>query len=344
MSIFLEVIQAQDQTGNEMIRRVPEQGTADIKAGAVCVVEESQVAVFLRDGQVMDVLGPGRHVLSTANLPVLSKVLGLPYGGKSPFQAAVVFVNQKVFTNMKWGTRQPVAFRDRELGVVRLRAYGVFAMRIADASLCLNTLAGTQGVFTSNDIEEYLRDVIVSRLNDLFGERLSSLLDLPAIYNELATEARLELQHDFHRFGIDLIDFFITSVTPTEEVQKALDERAGIHAVGPMDQYLQYQAAKALGRPGASGGGEGAASGLGLGVGAGMGLLLPQAILGRHPQMGAGAGGGGGGVAAGTGFCPHCGGSLNAPAHCSSCEAVLPASAQFCPRCGHDQRATGSSD
>jgi len=331
MSVVLKVIQAHDPTGSEIIRRVPEDGTAALNLGSVCIVQESQVAVFYRDGHVLDVLGPGRHVLSAANLPLLADLLSIPYGGKSPFQAAVYFVNQKVFTGMKWGTRRPVAFRDRELGVVRLRAHGVYAMRVADPTLFLNTLSGTQGIFTSDDVEEYLKDVVVSRLNDLLGERLTSLLDLPALYNELATEVRLELKQDFGRFGIDLIDFFITSVVPTEEVQKALDDRADINAVGNMKDYLQYQAGKALGRPEpGSGGGSDASQGLGLGVGAGMGLILPQAFLGRGAmQQG--------------NFCPNCGSPKGGAAGgdrpaCLACQKPIPTGASFCPDCGADQR------
>jgi membrane protease subunit (stomatin/prohibitin family) len=322
MSTFLEVIQAHDATGTAIIQRVPADGTADLKLGAVVVVNESQAAVFFRDGQALDVMGPGRHVLTTANLPILTSLLSVPYGGTSPFQAAVYFVNQKVFTNMKWGTRQPVAFRDRELGAVRLRAHGVFAMRVSDPVLFLNTLSGTQGIYTTDDVESYLRDVIVARLNDLLGERLSTLLDLPALYNELATEARLEMKHDFNRYGIDLIDFFITSITPTEEVQQALDERAGASAVGPLDAYLQYQTGKALGRPGAAAG-NGAQTGLGLGMGAGMGFLLPHALAGGNGKSG--------------GFCPHCGKAVSGATACIGCGSDLPVDAKFCPNCGAEQ-------
>jgi membrane protease subunit (stomatin/prohibitin family) len=231
---------------------------------------------------------------------------------------------------MKWGTRHPVAFRDRELGVVRLRASGVYAMRVADPCLFLNTLSGTRGTLDTGDLEEYLKDVIVARLNDLLGERLTCVLDLPALYNELATETRLELREDFGRFGIDLIDFFITSVVPTEEIQKALDERAGISAVGPLASYLQYQAAKALGRP-ATGNGEpnaGAAQGLGIGVGAGLGLVLPQAFLGNQGTPGQGA-------------CPRCGSA--GVAACTACGKSLPTGASYCPICGVDQRKAQAS-
>jgi membrane protease subunit (stomatin/prohibitin family) len=330
MAILLKLIQSGDVTGNEIVRRVPEEGMGDIPPGSVCIVQESQVAVFFRDGRILDVLGPGRHVLSTASLPVLSQLLALPYGGESPFQASVYYVSQKVFTGMKWGTRHPVAFRDRELGVVRLRASGVYAMRVADPCLFLNTLSGTRGSLDTGDLEEYLKDVIVSRLNDLLGERLTSVLDLPALYNELATETRLELREDFGRFGVDLIDFFITSVVPTEEVQKALDERAGISAVGPLASYLQYQVAKALGRPG-TGNGEpntGAAQGLGIGVGAGLGLVLPQAFLANQGTTGNGA-------------CPRCG--TAGAAACTACGKPLPAGASFCSSCGVDQRKAQAS-
>jgi len=330
MSFLLNVIQAHDPTGKEMVRRVPEDGTADVTLGSVCVVEESQIAAFYRDGKIMDLLGPGRHVLSTLNLPVVSKVLGLAYGAKSPFTAAVYFVSQKVFTGMRWGTREPVAFRDKELGVVRLRAHGAFAMRVADPALFLNTVVGTQGIVNTADLADYLKDVIVSRLNDLLGERLTSLLDLPALYNELATETRLELKQDFLRLGIDLIDFFITSVVPTEEVQKALDEQAGIRAVGNLDAYLKFQAARALGRPGGNGEGPNpAVAGMGMGVGAGMGLILPQVLLGQNRVLPGAP-------------CPRCGAAGDAGPPCVGCQKEMPVGSAFCPYCGLAQQKESS--
>ena len=139
----LEILEWFDETGKEMIHRIPEQGSSDIKMGAQLVVQENQAAIFFRDGKAYDILGPGRHTLSTLNIPVLTKVLSLPFGFNSPFRVSVYFVHIKVFTDLKWGTREPVAFKDSELGMVRLRAFGNYTMRITQPLLFINTIVGT---------------------------------------------------------------------------------------------------------------------------------------------------------------------------------------------------------
>ena len=356
----MQVIQYQDPTGQTMVARFPREGTAAIQLGSQLIVKESQRAVFFRDGKALDTFGPGRHTLATQNLPLLGGLLGLPFGGKSPFQAAVFFVSTQTFLDLKWGTKEPVVFRDRELAMVRLRAFGKFAVRIVDAQLFVNGVVGTAGAYTTDGVEAYFKDVIVARLNDLLGENLTSIFDLPKVYDELGMGLKARVAEDFSKYGIDLVDLFLGAITPPAEVQAMIDERSGMAAVGDMDSYLKFKAARAMGdaaQQGGEGGGT-VASGMGLGVGAGLGMMLPGmmrdamqgggaapqgppaggAPQGGPPQGGAPQGGppqggapqagppqagaaGGEGAAATSAFCHQCGGKL-------------PTGARFCPSCG----------
>ena len=349
MSQFMEVIEWLDSTGEEMVHRIPEQGSGETKLGAQLIVRESQAAVFFRDGKGLDVFGPGRHTLTTMNLPLITKLLSLPFGFTSPFRCETYFINLKVFNNMKWGTKEPVAFRDSELGLVRLRAFGNYTMRIQQPLLFINTLVGTRQTFSSADIDGYLKDVIVSRLNDLLGEVLNSILDLPKNYDELGVAAKMRLTDDFKRYGIELIDFFINSITPPEEVQRMIDERSGMGVVGDMNKFMQFRAAKAIGdaaQGGAGGAGSAAAGGLGVGVGAGLGMMIPGMVYRAMGQSGQAA------TpeeiqAKGTvqctkchcdvpitsRFCMHCGEPMVVGHVCHKCGMQLPPDANFCLSC-----------
>lgn len=350
MSEFLELIEWFDPTGEYIVHRFPEGGSAEIKLGAQLVVRDSQAAVFFRNGKGLDVFGHGRHTLTTYNLPVLTKVLSLPWGFQSPFRCEVYFVNMKVFTNMRWGTKDPVAFRDSALGLTRLRAFGVFTMQVTQPLLFINSLVGTKGVLETADVEDYLRDVIVSRLNDFFGEKVDTILDLPKLYDEMALAVKQRLVEDFRKYGMELVDFYINRITPPEDVQKMIDERAGMAAVGNLDEFLKYKLAKAMGDAAqASGGAAGgaAAAGLGIGAGAGLGMMLPGMLF----QM---PGGGPlsrekivekgvvscpechGEVPLDSRFCPHCGHQLVVMRKCPRCDKNVTASAKFCPACGAD--------
>ncbi len=350
----MEVIEWFDKTGEEILHRYPEEGSGAIKFGAQVIVRENQAAVFFRDGKGFDVLGPGRHTLSTKNLPILTKVLSLPWGFTSPFRCEVCFVNQKVFTNMRWGTKDPVAFKDRDLGLIRLRAFGTFTMQVTQPLLFINTMVGTQGTFDTVNVEDYLRDVIVSRVNDFLGETLDTLVDLPKYYDKMAVSVKTRLTEDFHKYGMNMVDFYINRITPPEDVQKMIDERSGMAAVGDLDNFLKYKAAKALGEAATSGayapGGGAASAGMGLGVGAGLGMMIPgmlYKIIGNSeasPEKIAEKGTVNcdkchGDVPISSRFCPHCGHQMVVIRKCPRCSKDLGAADKFCPSCGLDLSA-----
>jgi membrane protease subunit (stomatin/prohibitin family) len=273
----MEVIQYQDPNGQVMVARYPANGSAAIRLGSQLIVAESQQAVFFRDGKALDTFGPGRHTLATQNIPLLAGLFGIPFGGDSPFQSAVVFVSTKTFLDLKWGTKEPVVFRDKELAMVRLRAFGKFAVRVSNAQLFVNSVVGTRGLYSTDAVESYFRDVIVARLNDVLGENLTSIFDLPKLYDELSLALKARVADDFGKYGIELADLILGAVTPPEEVQKMIDERSGMGAVGDLDAYMKFKAARALGDA-AQHSGEGGAvgAGLGVGVGVGLGAMIPQ--------------------------------------------------------------------
>ena len=354
MSQLMEVIEWFDNAGTEIVHRYPEEGSGEIKFGAQLIVRENQAAIFFRDGKGLDILGPGRHTLSTLNLPVLTKVLSLPWGFTSPFRTEVYFANLKVFTNMRWGTKDPVAFKDSQLGLIRLRAFGTFTLQVAQPLLFVNTLVGTQGSYDTAHIEDYLREVIVSRLNDFLGEHVDSVIDLPKYYDEMAVAVKTRLTGDFRKYGIELVDFYVNRITPPEEVQKMIDARSSMAAVGNMDNFLKYKAAKAMGDAANSGGGifgdGGASGGMGMGIGAGMGMMIPgmiyQSMAGAQKATATEADKETvncpdchGEVSVDSRFCAHCGHQMVVIKKCPRCDKNVTTSANFCPSCGLDLKA-----
>lgn len=339
MSLLIEVIEWLDPTGDEMIFRMPQEGSADFKWGAQLIVRDSQMAIFFKDGHACDSFTVGRHTLSTLNIPILTRLLSFPFGFNSPFRAEVYFINQKVFIDLKWGTKHPVTFKDSKLGLIRLRGHGAFTIRIENPVLFLNTIVGRQSRYTTADIQDYLRDVIIARMNDLLGEKLDTLLDLPAIYTELAEDFKQVVKNEFDKYGLELVDFYISSITPPEEVSKLIDKRSGMEAVGDLDKFLKFEMASGMGTSTA-----GSAVTGGAGVAAGVGILTPgmlsrvfspeQTELKREP------------VATVTcpkchtdtpeqsRYCYRCGHQMVTQNTCPSCQKELPTEASYCLYCG----------
>jgi len=345
--IFLEVIEWFDETGKELVHRIPEKGSGEIKFGAQLTIRESQAGVFFYKGKACDAFGPGLHTLKTGNIPVLTKILTIPWAMNSPLRAEVYFANMKVFPNLKWGTRDPVAFKDSELGLIRLRAHGIFNLQVIQPVLFINSLVGTMGKFTTEEIEEYLKRVIVSRFNDHLGENLDSILNLPGNYDELSDGLQKRLQEDFQHFGLGLNNLYITSITPPPDVQTAIDDQSRINVIQDLDKLVKMKAAMAMEKAAESQGEAGA------GMGMGMGFMMPAMFAESFRPKATGGGGGGGGAAAAapaqeincpdcdnpitkdSKFCPHCGHQQLVLDQCVNCGKNLPPSAKFCPKCGH---------
>jgi membrane protease subunit (stomatin/prohibitin family) len=273
----MEVIEFLDNSGIVLVKRVPENGQLEVKWGSQLTVRESQDAVFFRDGKALDVFGPGRHILQTQNIPLITKwVTRFGYGPDSPFRAEVVFVGKQLFPNLKWGTKEPILFRDNELQMVRLRSYGSFSILVKDSLLFVNKVVGTMGLYITNVIEDYLRGIIVSKLNVVLGKMLKSVFDIPINIDNLNMVMRSDLIQDFEGLGLSLHDFYIHSISLPEEVQKLIDTKTGMNAIGNLDQYMKFKIADSLEDAAKSGGGMG--EGLGLGAGLGMGMAIPNII------------------------------------------------------------------
>ena len=274
---LMEVIESVSNYPGQIIERVPEGGEGELKWGAQLTVRDYQWAVFYRDGQALEVFEGGRHILTTQNIPVLTKlVTSFGYGEDSPFRSDVLFIQRKLFTNIKWGTSDPIVFRDPDFQLMRLRSYGTCAIRVADPILFVNNLVGAQERFDIADISDYVRQIIASSLAKTIGALVTSILELPNLYSDISSAVMVETDALLSQLGLEVSQIIVNSINPPDSVQEIIDKRTSMSVIGDMAKYLQFQTANALlvAAENSSGAGEG----VGLGAGLGLGLLMPQGI------------------------------------------------------------------
>jgi membrane protease subunit (stomatin/prohibitin family) len=269
---FIDIVEWLDSSRDTLVWRFPRRDN-EIKMGAQLVVRESQTAVFVNEGQIADIFPPGTYTLETQNMPILTTLKGWKYGFHSPFKAEVYFVSTRLFTDMKWGTQNPVIVRDAEFGMVRLRAFGAYAARIVDARKLVTELAGTDPQFRTEEVGEYLRQTIVGRLGSVLGSSGIPVLDLAASQSTLATSLAATMTEEFAPVGIEIPKFIIENISLPPEVEAAVDRRSQMSIVGDLNAYTQFQSANAI-EDAARNPGGGAGEGIGLGLGMAVGQRM----------------------------------------------------------------------
>ena len=343
-SQFIEVIEWLDDSSNTLVYRFPVKDQ-EIKNGAQLIVRESQAAVFVSEGQIADMFLPGRYTVDGGNTPILSKLGAWKYGFNSPFKAEVYFVNTKQFTDLKWGTPNPIMMRDVDFGMVRLRAFGIYSIRVGDPKAFIKEIAGTNAHFVTEDIEGQLKRTLVGGFSDGLGESKIAALDLASNYDELAKFTREKLSDEFKTFGLELTKFVIENISLPPEVEAAMDKRTSMGVIGDVGRYAQFQAADAM-RDAAQNTGGGAGTGAGLGAGFAIGNAMAGAMTDamRQPKSGGSSNVTcpkcGSNNLANAKFCNDCGAKMETSTEkvtCVKCGAALQAGMKFCNECGAKQ-------
>ena len=276
---LIDIIEWTDESSDTLVYRF-ERYENEIKNGAKLVVRQAQVAVFVNQGKIADVFGPGMHTLATSNLPLLSTLQGWKYGFHSPFKAEVYFVNTRQFTDQKWGTKNPIMMRDAEFGPIRLRAFGTYVFRVKNAAKLMNEIVGTDSHFTTGEVSDQLRNIIVTRFSDLLGESKIPALDLASNYTELSDFMLQRIGPEYDNYGLELTKFLVENVSLPPEVETALDKRTQMGILGNMQAYTQFQAANAMEEAAKNPGGMAAG-----GMGMGMGFMMANQMGGAMNQQ-----------------------------------------------------------
>lgn len=326
---LLDIIEWVERSPNEIAHKYDMRNNI-IKRGSKLTVREGQTAIFCDKGEIADVFGPGMYRLDTDTLPILTALLSWAYAFESPFKSDIYFISTRLFLNRKWGTATPVLIKDKSLGPVRVRGYGTYSFRVSKPAVFLKELSGARPSFTTADVEDYIRSVLVMGISDAVGESGIEVADMAGNLMELSAKAKKSLAERFAALGLELSAFNFESLSLPPEVEKAIDENARLGVLrGNAELYARIARADALKEaaknPGAAGSLVGA--GLGLGIGANMGREMGEELKGGAACPACGAK-----VPPGAKFCPECGSTIKRS--CPKCGAALPPGTKFCPECG----------
>jgi membrane protease subunit (stomatin/prohibitin family) len=332
---FIDVIQWTEPEDGILAYRYPMEDM-EIQNGGKLTVRESQMAIFVNEGRIADVFGPGLYTLSTQTLPILTYIMNWDKAFKSPFKSDVYFFSTRLETNQRWGTATPITIRDKEFGAIRMRGYGIYAYRIADPKIFHQKISGTRDIYRVADLEGQLRNTIVARMTDSFAQSTVPFLDMAANQELLGQKIAENLKPAYADFGLSLESFVVENISLPDELQKMLDQRISMNMIGDMNKYTQFQVAQSMPIAAANEGGGGAAGmGMGLGAGLAMGQTMMNAMRPQEPPPAgpqssgpAPAGPTEPGAPAATG---------GATKFCINCGHSIPKPAKFCSECGSTQ-------
>lgn len=338
---LLKVIEWKDDSTDTLVYRYPIQESRDeIMNGCQLIVTESQVAILVKDGQIGDIFGPGRHKLETKNLPILTKIAGWKYGFDSPFKADVYYVNTKQFINQPWGTTNPVMMSDREFGPMRIRAFGKYAYRVTDAGKFMKEIFGTKRDYSTSSLVDYFKSMVVSGFSSSLSKSNIPVLEIAGKYYELAELIKQTVQEDFNEIGLTLVELIIENVSLPKEVEETIDKRTSVGIMSDkMGSYVTYEAAGAMRDAANNEGNNMAGAGMGFGAGAAMGQMMAEALknakdepLQKEPSKACPSCGQN--VPTTSKFCPECGERLPQNKFCPECGYKVEVTSKFCPECG----------
>ena len=341
---LLKVIEWNDSSTTTIVYKYPMTDRDEIMNGCQLIVRESQIAMLVSGGQIADVYGPGTHKLTTANMPIITKLASWKYGFDSPFKADVYYVNTKQFIDLKWGTTSPIMMRDADFGPIRIRGRGTYSFKVDDAPTFMREIFGTNKQYDTENLKEYFKSIIINGFADALGEAKIPALDIAAKYRELSDILKETVQNDFHRLGLKVVNMVIEAITLPEEVEKALDQRTQVGIMSDkMGSFAQYQAAQAMRDAANNPNGGMAGMGVGLGAGMAMGNMFAQSVgqaqdasvkqpVDSTTKKCVKCGG----VLTSTAkFCPECGTPVEQERFCPECGQKVNVSAKFCANCGH---------